>query len=44
MGEMRNAYILIGKSDGNRPLGRPRDGREGNGRMYLGNRGWEGVE
>jgi hypothetical protein len=24
MGEMRNAYILVGKPDGSKPLGRPR--------------------
>jgi hypothetical protein len=31
MGEMRNAYnILVGKPDGNRPLGRPRHRWEDN--------------
>jgi hypothetical protein len=30
MGEMRNAYkILVGKSEGKKPLGRPRCGWEG---------------
>jgi hypothetical protein len=36
MEEMRNAYkILVGKLEGNRPLGRPRCKWEGNIRMDL---------
>jgi hypothetical protein len=36
MGETKNAYsILVGKSEGKRPLGRPRLRWEGNIRMDL---------
>jgi hypothetical protein len=36
MGEKRNAYrILVGKPEGERPLGRPRRRRVGNIKMYL---------
>jgi hypothetical protein len=36
MGEKRNAYnILVGKSEGKRPLGRPRHRWEDNVRMNL---------
>jgi hypothetical protein len=45
MGEMRNAYnILVGKSEGKRPLTRPRCRWEDNIRMYLRKIGWEGVD
>jgi hypothetical protein len=44
MGEMRNAYIiLVGKSEGKRPLGRPRRRWEDNIRMCLREIGCEGV-
>jgi len=44
MSEMRNACkILIGKSEGKRPLGRPRCRREDNIRVGLGENGREGV-
>jgi hypothetical protein len=36
MGEMRNSYkILVGKLEGNRPLGRPRHRWKGNIKMDL---------
>jgi hypothetical protein len=36
MAKMRNAYeILVGKSEGTRPIGRPRRGLEDNIRMDL---------
>jgi hypothetical protein len=39
MGEMRNTYeVLVGKSDGKRPLGKPR--WEGNIIMDLRETGW----
>jgi hypothetical protein len=42
---MRNAYnILVGKPEGKRILGRPRRIREDNIKMYLRERGWEGVD
>jgi hypothetical protein len=45
MGEMRNVYIvLVGKSKGKRPLGRPRRRWEDNISMDLREIGWEGVE
>jgi len=45
MGEMRNAYsILVGKSEGKRPLRRRRSGWKDNTRMGLRETGWEGVE
>jgi hypothetical protein len=44
MGEMRNVYkILVGKSDGERPLGRPGRTREDNIRMDLRETGCEGA-
>jgi hypothetical protein len=44
MGEMRNAYsILVGISQGKRPLGRPRRRRVDNIRMNLRYIGWEGI-
>jgi len=43
-GEIRNAYsILVGKPEGNGPLGRPRCRWEDNTRMDLREIGWEGV-
>jgi hypothetical protein len=43
MGEKRNSYrILVGKPEGNRPLGRPRHRWEGNITMNL-RVGWDGV-
>jgi hypothetical protein len=36
MGEVRGAYILVGKSEGRRPLGRPRRRWEDNIKMDLG--------
>jgi hypothetical protein len=45
MGEMRNAYkILVGKPEGKRPLGRPRQRWEDNIRMDLREIGWEGMD
>jgi hypothetical protein len=45
MGEMRNVYnILVGKPEGNRPLGRPTLRWEDNIRMDLREIGWEGVD
>jgi hypothetical protein len=35
---------LVGKSQGKRPLGRPRRRREGNIRIDLREIGWEGVD
>jgi len=44
MGEMRNAYsILAGKSEGKRPLRRPRRRWEDNIRKDLGEIVWEGA-
>jgi hypothetical protein len=44
IGEMRNAYnILVGKSEGKRPLARSRGIWEDNIRMDLREIGWEGV-
>jgi hypothetical protein len=43
--EMRNAYkILVGKSEGNRPLGRHRRGWENNIEMDLKGTGCEDVD
>jgi hypothetical protein len=45
MGEIRNAYnILVRKSEGKRPLGRPRCRREDNIKMYLRETGLEDVD
>jgi hypothetical protein len=42
---LRNAYkILVRKTEGRRPLGRPRNRREDNIRMDLREVGWEGVD
>jgi hypothetical protein len=43
MGETRNAYrILVGKSEGKSPLGRPRHRWMDNIKMDLGEIGWNG--
>jgi hypothetical protein len=45
MGPKRNAYrILVGKSEGNRPLGRPRRRCVDNIKMDLRELGWDGVD
>jgi hypothetical protein len=45
MGEIRNAYnILVGKSEGKRPRGRPRSSWEDNIRMDLREIGWDDVD
>jgi len=44
MGELRNAYILVGKPEGERPLGRPRCRLEDNITMNLREIGWEAEE
>jgi hypothetical protein len=42
--EKRNAYrLLVGKPEGKRPLGRPRQRWENNIKMDLGEIGWGGV-
>jgi hypothetical protein len=42
---MKNAYnILVGKPEGNRPLGRPRCRWKVNIRMYLRDIWWKGVD
>jgi hypothetical protein len=44
MGEMRNTYnVLVGKSGGERPLGRPMRKWEDNIRIDLMEIGWEGM-
>jgi hypothetical protein len=45
MGAKRNAYrILVGKPEGKRPLGRPRNGWEDDIKMDLGEIGWGGMD
>jgi hypothetical protein len=45
MGEKRNAYrILVGKPEGNRPLGRPRRRWVNNSNMDLREIGWDGLD
>jgi hypothetical protein len=45
MGEKRNAYrILVGKPEGERPLGRPGRRWEDDIRMDLGEIGWGGMD
>jgi hypothetical protein len=45
MGEGRNVYrVLVGKTEGKRPLGRPRRRWEDGIKMDLGEIGWGGVE
>jgi hypothetical protein len=45
MREMKHAYsILVGKSEGKRPLRRPWHRREDNIRMDVREMGWEGVD
>jgi hypothetical protein len=45
MGEKGNAYrILVGKSEGKRPLGRPRRKWEDNIKMDIREIGWGGMD
>ena len=45
MGESRGVYrVLVGKLEGNRPLGRPRRGWEDNIKMDLQEVGCEGMD
>jgi hypothetical protein len=45
MGQKRNACrVLMGKSEGKRPLGRPRRRWEDNKNMDLREIGWNGVD
>jgi hypothetical protein len=45
MGEKRNVYrLLVGKPEGNRPLGRPRSRWVDNIRMDLGEVGWGDLD
>jgi hypothetical protein len=41
--EKRNAYMLVGKQEGKRPLGRPRRRWVENIMMYLVEVGWDGM-
>jgi hypothetical protein len=43
MREMRNEYKMVGKSEGKRPLGRPKRRWQNNNGMYLREIEWEGV-
>jgi hypothetical protein len=43
-GEVRGAYILVGRPEGRRPLGRPRRRCEDNIKMYIGEMGFGDVE
>jgi hypothetical protein len=45
MGDKRNAYrILVGKPEGNGPLGRPRRRWVDNIKMDIGEIGWDGMD
>jgi hypothetical protein len=44
MEDMRNAYILVEKSEGKRPLRRPRRIYDDNIRINLWEIGWEGLD
>jgi hypothetical protein len=44
MGEVRDAYILVGKPEGRRPLGRPRRRWEDNIKMDLREIGFGDVD
>jgi hypothetical protein len=45
MGKRSNAYrILVGKSEGKRPLGRPRRRLVDNSKMELREIGWDGMD
>jgi hypothetical protein len=45
MGEKRNAYrILVGKPEGERPLGKPRRRWVDNNKMYQREIGWDGMD
>ena len=45
MGDRRGAYgVLVGRPEGNRPLGRPWRKWEDNIKMYLQKVGWEGKD
>jgi hypothetical protein len=45
MGEIRNSYkILVRKSEGKKPLGKPRSRREDNIRIELGEIGWRDFD
>jgi transposase len=43
MGEKRNAYRMLGKPEGKRPLGRPRRRWLDNIKMNLRDIGWDGM-
>jgi hypothetical protein len=45
MGKKRGAYrIFVGKTEGKRPLGRPKHRWEDNIKMYLREIGWGGMD